>query len=173
MNILIIAGPRTGGFYFSSTLAKNYNLKLIHEPSRNSVDLYDLNNTCVKIIVDQYYLDDLIQLSNKFDYVFLLSRKNQIEWTQSLIALSEHNKNMFSEWSWRDYYYKTSKGIEWYQELVDKTNRAFSEVSKKLKKDIIYYEDLYYNQNSVDLQGLEFNPDTTKKLRKEKTPRLF
>lgn len=167
MNILIIAGPRTGGYYLSKTLAKNYNLKLIHEPLPHNINLFDLNNTCVKVIVYKFSLDDLLKLSNKFDYVFLLSRKNHTEWIQSLIALCEHSKNMFSEWSWKDYFYKLGKGVGWYQTLVNEINNSFDDLSQKLKKDIIYYEDLYYNQSVVNLQGLEFKPDISKKLRKD------
>ena len=38
-------------------------------------------------------------------------------------------------------------------------------LSDKFNIPKMYYEDLYYNTSIVDLQGLEFKPDVTKKLR--------
>jgi hypothetical protein len=45
-------------------------------------------------------------------------------------------------------------------------NVKLKEVSKILKQKIVYYDDLYYNKSSDYLNGLEFNPDLNKKLRK-------
>jgi hypothetical protein len=45
-------------------------------------------------------------------------------------------------------------------------------ISEVLKEDIIYYEDLYYQTDKVDLKGLKFVPDLKKKLRKKSEKKL-
>ena len=42
-------------------------------------------------------------------------------------------------------------------------------ISNSLNKEIIYYEDLYYNTESVNLNGLEFKPELSKRYYVEHT----
>lgn len=60
--------------------------------------------------------------------------------------------------------------METFQGLKKNTNT--NEYSYKLNKQILYYEDLYYNSKSCDLQGLQFQVDTTKKLYSKDTNEL-
>jgi hypothetical protein len=165
MNILIISNVRCGGYYFMSQLSERYNLKPIHEPKEFIIS----DGICVKLLSDWPInnVDEIIKYSKNFDYVFLLDRKNLEEQFKSIYVIYELTKNKTAPWYWNEKYetqddFKIKEKIykDW---LLDKS-KNIKEISNILNKDILYYEDLYYNTEVCHLQGLKFNPDTSKKL---------
>lgn len=170
MNILIISSMRCGGYNFMTELAKTYNLLPIHEP-RELLDIteYDSRGVCVKLLCD-WPTDDInkiVEYSTQFDYVFLLNRKNLEEHFKSIYVIHEFTKNKTVPWYWNEEIEKSedySKKETDYKNWINNKTRILNELSEVLDKEILYYEDLYYNTNSCDLQGLEFKVDTSKRL---------
>ena len=165
MNILIISNIRCGGYYFMSQLSERYNLQPIHEPREFVIS----DGICVKLLSNWPIkdVDEIVNYSKNFDYVFLLDRQNLEEHFKSTYVIHELTKNKTSPWYW-DKNYETQDDFEYKKELfqnylLDKS-KNIKEISNILNKDIIYYEDLYYNTDVCDLQGLYFEPDTSKKL---------
>ena len=58
------------------------------------------------------------------------------------------------------------KWVNLIEEGIEDLNKNLQKLSKLLDTEVIMYEDLYYNTESVNLKGLEFKPDTNRKLRK-------
>lgn len=177
MKILVIAAPRSGGRYFIKSLSETYGLEYIHEPGpklfRNLPE-----NACVKILTYKPYKDikniNLEKLILGFDKVFLLSRRDKQDHLRSLWNMWGHSHNMYKTYEWKDEYLNTTDKhrpadttVEQVKKMIDSLESDFKILSKKLKQDVIYYEDLYYNTEKVDLQGLVFKPDLTRRLRIE------
>ena len=60
------------------------------------------------------------------------------------------------------------KWVNLVEEGIEDLNKNLQKLSKLLDTEVIMYEDLYYNTESVNLKGLEFKSDTNRKLRKIK-----
>ena len=176
---------RSGGYYFTKSLSDTYQLQFIHEPKyKKEFDkLASLDNVCIKL-----YLEQLTKYYNKetninkvdriqaicshirklnFDKVFILDRRNSTEHVEACISMVYHLKNMKIRWNANDKEFKTIRDREWSKMslFLKKVSAVLDEISAELGITKIYYEDLYYNTEVVDLQGLEFKPDTSKKLR--------
>lgn len=173
MNVLIIADMRCGGRYLCESLSKKYSLKYIHEPSSDRLKLLNLDNSCVKLIIYQYTIDELVSISKEFDNIYLLSRKNRKEHIESCIALQEVTKNMYTNWIWKDEYYEIGRGFEHYSKFLDRNKILFDELSSRLNKEILYYEDLFSETKEVKLGNLSFIADVSKKLRISKPTKLI
>jgi hypothetical protein len=181
---------RCGGYNFMTELSKTYNLRPIHEP-KELLNINDYksngflviphsggtyhNGVCVKLLCD-WPTDDtdrIVEYSSQFDYVFLLNRKNLEEHFKSIYVIHEFTKNKIVPWYWDENIEKSddfSKKEAAYKSWLENKTRLLNELSDKLNKEVLYYEDLYYNTESCDLQGLEFKVDTSKKLyKKDKT----
>ena len=65
------------------------------------------------------------------------------------------------------------KWVNLAEEGIEDLNKNLQKLSKLLDTEVIMYEDLYYNTESVNLKGLEFKPDTNRKLRKIKERKIF
>ena len=164
MKILVLSSIRCGGEYFTKTLAETYNLKHIHEPN----DIRDFgNDVCVKIhLHDSISIDDMIKHSKIYDYVFLLDRKNKKEQLKSAYVIYNISNHRTSKWIWKDEYLEIDNldvSMEYLENHISTMHTKLVKISNLLNKEIIYYEDLYYNTNSVDLDGLVFNPDLSKR----------
>ena len=164
MKILVFSNIRCGGEYFTHQLAETYNLKHIHEPN-TIVDFG--NNVCVKVhLHSTFTLDQIEKYSNTYDYTFLLDRKDTQEQIKSAYVAYNITKHRTSSWVWREEYLNTKKNvISWkhLEKLITNMSNSLERNSTRLNKEIIYYEDLYYTPQLVDLAGLKFNPDLSKK----------
>ena len=187
MKILIIAHPRTGGTYFTQYLADRYNLTPYHEPplddSLNIVLSSD--NSCTKIITTHLYKKNLhenLSISDnvnnfystiskyKFDKIFLLDRLPDYDYRVAIMNLIQKgNDHAHDAWVYNQKFIKSITQDDWVamEEFTYLASLWMLELSKKFNITPIYYHDLYYNTNSVNLQGLEFSPDLSKKLRKD------
>ena len=188
MKILTIAAPRTGGKYFTESLADMYNLTHYHEPEMNSrLDtILSKNNISVKLVTSRLYyyyhlemglsIDESINsICNrlgkfKFDKLFILDRYHTDEYIESLINLGLNTLNNHVNWIYDEKFkkkYVTKSKIDYIKGYVEENTRWINMISKKLNIDVIYYDDLYYKPDTIDLQGLIFIPDLSKRLRKE------
>lgn len=195
MKILTIATPRSGGFYFTKSLADIYGLTHDHEPpyiDEFSKTMKRYNDVSIKLHVEQlqkHYelelglsVDDSVDRiyddisKYNFDNIFIVDRKNKEEHIEAVINVLYHKKNMFAPWNPTDEeYLKIRNSEKWnlMEFYVNAASNWLDKLSNKFGIPKIYYEDLYYDTNNVDLQGLEFKPDTTKKLRTDNPPPLI
>jgi hypothetical protein len=174
MNILIIGTLRVGGLYLMKSLANTYGLETMHEPVPSAAANSNIiKNKVVKMIICFKYMDlekdYWLDVVSNYDHVIILNRKPTLEYYQSIYQILFKTDNMWVNWTWNEVdeeeIYK-SKDWKWTIDFVNKMNVKLKEVSKILKQKIVYYDDLYYNKSSDYLNGLEFNPDLNKKLRK-------
>ena len=183
MRILVLATPRSGGYYFTKSLADTYKLKFVHEPEyKEEFDEFSsLDNVCIKLHLEQlhkYYIkrmskEDSMKAictdiqSYNFDKVFILDRRNVTEHIEALINVLYYSDGMKNRWNPNDEEFKTIRDEKWSKmsSYVNEVSIGLDVVATELGISKIYYEDLYYNTEIVDLQGLEFKPDTNRKLR--------
>jgi hypothetical protein len=171
----VISSIRCGGKYFCNEISKNYNLTFIHEP--NSIEKTFKNNTIVKLLNYGPFLDyeEIKSYSKSFDKVFILDRKNKEEQLQAVFYLYEISQNMDISYVWDDSMFEKKdikRSKKYYSEWINRQSNRLKVISEVLGEDIIYYEDLYYQTDKVDLKGLKFVPDLKKKLRKKSEKKL-
>ena len=187
MKILTIAGPRVGGKYFTKYLADKYDLTHHHEPplsSRLDIILSE-NNISVKLVTTHLYkhyhlemgltidesIDSICDRIDKFNFdkLFILDRYHTTEYIEALINLELKARINHVNWVYDDNFkkkYVTDSKIEYFTKYAKESTNWINSISDKLNIPVIYYDDLYYKTDSVDLQGLEFIPDLSKRLRK-------
>ena len=189
MRILIFAVPRTGGTYLGNYLSNRYNLPYFQEPpimEEFPTMMDNLDEFCIKIVTTQLYYyneknkklsdDDCINyfynlLSKyKFDKILFLDRLNEIEHIEAVINLQRRNPHntAFEDWTYNDEFKNSITTDEWnyWKTYTLNAKKWLNLLSSKFNIPVIYYEDVYYNTETVDLQGLEFIPDLSKKYRK-------
>ena len=196
MKILIIANPRTGSTYFSEWLANYYKLPYLFEPKyidsfKESLDTLD--KFCIKILIPQLYyynketdnlsvyefIDKFYKfISNyRFDNILILDRKNQTNHIESLINLdrSLEKNTAFDEWVFDDNFKDSITENEWdkWKHYSTECKDWITNISNVFGINVIYYEDIYHNTDSVDLQGLKFKPDISKQLRKNSSNNII
>lgn len=173
MKILVLSNIRCGGEYFTKSLADTYNLKHIHEPS-NIIDFGE--NVCVKIHFRKVHsLNVIINHSKLYDYIFLLDRRDTDKQLKSAYVLYNITNNRKINWVWKDEYLKIDKlnmNMKEIKSFISGMHDNLVKISNSLNKEIIYYEDLYYNTESVNLNGLEFKPDLSKRYYIDNVDRL-
>ena len=162
MKVLIISSIRCGGFSLVKQLSERYNLKLYHEPT-NTDDIDFTKDVIVKLLTYtpyEYDVGRIINHSKNYDTIILLNRRDKEDHLISVWELYHNKRDMREQ-------YTHDNGImenkEYYSEWIDKQTACINELSKALTIPITYYEDLYYGD--VDLNGLQFTPDTSKRLR--------
>lgn len=196
MRILIISTQRSGSTYLGRTLSDRYGLTYLHEPELMSslvTSLDTLNNFCMKVVITQLYhynqinqnlsIDECTEyfysiLSQYvFDKILILDRRNEIEHIEATINLdrARNNKDGFVEWVYDEKFINSITSEEWnhWKIYTLKSKKWLNCISEKFNIPIVYYEDVYYDTNNVDLQGLEFNPDLSRKLRRNIKPSLI
>jgi len=191
--ILVIAEARVGGYYFTESLANEYNLMFRHEPSypgglNRDMDMNPM--ICMKLYIGaviKHYETLTLSLEEKishfcevidahdFDKIFILDRRNEKEHIESMIHMWDVTKNMFSVWKDGDRLesHLTESRIKTFKQLKKNHGLFLNKISESLNIPVIYYEDLYYNTELAELQGLRFIPELTKKLRKENTSKTL
>lgn len=164
MKILVLSNIRCGGEYFTKSLADTYNLKHIHEP--DEISNFG-NDICVKIhLHGSISVDDMITHSKLYDYIFLLDRKDKKEQFKSAYTMYNITNHRTANWIWKDEYLEIKNpevDISYLENHVSLIHNKLVKISNSQNKKIIYYEDLYHNTDSVDLNGLEFKPDLSKR----------
>lgn len=169
MKVLVLSSARCGGRYFCEQLALNHNLTLYHEPDIDTIKyIVSKNNIIVKTVVNSpfhYDTEKIIEYTKSFDTIFLLTRRNNEDHLISLYELLDISHDMYTKYFWDETNRKQLKKATKWQNFIDNLNKCLKELSYRLNEDIIYYEDLYYKTETVNLKGLKFEPDLSKKLR--------
>lgn len=155
---------RCGGRYFTKSLSKTYGLKYYHEPLKEIKD----DNSVVKYLTKTKSIDRLCDLLKDADHVFLLDRRDLESQLESTVSLYYKQKDWNLKWIWDESLIHKEMYNPLRNDLIE-SSKTLEMVSKQLNIPIIYYEDLYYNTQSVDLQGLTFEPDLSDKLRIKNT----
>ena len=183
MKVLIISSIRCGGFYFMNELCKNHNLSPHHEP-KNVGEIKEgfevADDVCIKVLTykpwkDASRIEKLIKYASFFDKVFILDRRDKEEQLRAVFHLFEYSNDMRLQYEWDDSMFNkkdSKKTKEYYSDWINRQTSRLEKISEVLGEDIIYYEDLYYQTDKVDLKGLKFVPDLKKKLRKKSEKKL-
>jgi hypothetical protein len=189
MRILLICTPRSGTNSFISSLSKTMGINQISIPDsyqyprdKSLIDyLISKENIIVRMNPNHQVGYDIIEFSNLFDVVILLTRKN-------IDKLYESYVNLF----YKEVYIKGAVNSTYdYKDIPNNIKNSFkndinwknvlnginiiNDISDKLNIPILYYEDLYYSNDGINLlKSLlpEINTDvfrnrlsSTKKLR--------
>jgi hypothetical protein len=153
MNILIISLPRTGSTELGRDLSNKHKLKYECEPFNGGDRLlcnYNLHNIVLKTILFHLpnYIDEpnrinwLIELSQNFNEVILLSRRNLVACAESWAYLM-YNESQKSFRANEAYLWEKTPNYDVEFEFIKKCNSELTYLSEKLGIPITYYEDIY------------------------------
>jgi hypothetical protein len=162
MNILIISLPRTGSTELGKRLSIKHNLKYECEPFNYGNNIFNnpnLKNIVIKTIVFHLpnYIDEsnrinwLIELSQNFNEVILLSRRNLVACAESWAYLNykEKQENFKNN---SPYVWEKTPNYDTEFEFIQKCNSELFYISEKLNIPITYYEDIYDENDSNRLR---------------------
>ena len=141
------------------SLASTYNLKEVWEPEI----LYPYNKpVVVKANAAMHSIKALVEFSKHFSKIILLDRKDNEAQLESALHMFSNGGNIDVRWTDENKNY-SSELVEKTQERINLNRKWIRDVSRELGTPITYYEDIYFNK--IKLEGIEFNPDLSKKLR--------
>lgn len=162
MKILIISSPRAGSSALTEALGKLFNLKRYHEPFNKHWGThykkdYNFGKNCiVKVMSYEKEMDTtktsvefLSDFSNEFDHTILLDR---IDYQKQLESYSfMRQKRYDGDWQAP---YVFDNGVDLLREdyylTLQKENIKL--ISKKIKSEILFYENIYSNNHEKILQ---------------------
>ena len=162
MSVLIISLPRAGSTSLLYKIATEKMLIPIFEPfdGTNRVKYNNQSNIVVKTIVPHY--KDNLKLSEEFDEIILLSRRNLLECIESHAYQTYFSKVKNYNSNNQYYYEDVPKDVfEMCYNDILKWNTELIELSDALNIPITYYEDIYdvYSKDRLRLG----NKDNLKK----------
>ena len=144
MSILIISLPRTGSTSLLYKLAKENEFKPLFEPfdGTDRVQYNGEKNVVLKTIICHH--PNNFELSNEFDEIILLSRKNILECAESHAYQTYFSKTKNYNSHTQYFYDEVPPNIFelCYNDII-KWNTDLNELSTKLNISITYYEDIY------------------------------
>jgi hypothetical protein len=153
MSIFIIALPRTGSSELGRRLSTHNKFKYEFEPFNPSVGLpplTDFKKIVLKTIIFHlpYYIKEenrinwLIELTQNFDEIILLSRKNLTDCAESWSYLIHKEKEKSFKSNQPYLWEKTPNYNEEYLNII-KWNEELTFISNELNIPITYYEDIF------------------------------
>jgi hypothetical protein len=162
MNILIISLPRTGSTELGKDISNKHKLKYECEPFNGGNRLFnnsDLNNVVLKTILFHLpiYVEEsnrinwLIELSQNFNEVILLSRQNLIACAESWAYLI-YNEGKRSFKANEPYLWEKTPNYNTEFQFIQKCNSELLYISEKLNIPLTYYEDIYDETHSNRLR---------------------
>ena len=162
MNILIISLPRTGSTELGKDISNKHKLKYECEPFNGGNRLLrdkDLQNIVLKTISFHLpnYIEEsnrinwLIELSQNFNEVILLSRRNLAACAESwsYLIYKEKKESFRAD---EPYLWERTPNYDTEFEFIQKCNSELVYISEKLNIPITYYEDLYDENDSNRLR---------------------
>lgn len=206
MKILVVCVPRSGTTSFLNSLRSVTKFPLITLPdsytySKNSslvVNALNLENLILRAVPSQDVGMPLVEFSKLFDLTILMSRKNDKEHMESyinahyrkfvlnkVISNSSFNNDIVYDFSTipLEYIKQFNESLVWEQVMRNKEEIVL--LSRLLRKNVMYYEDLYYSTDKasyiqrffgkLDINFTELAKilNSTKKLRKTSTKSLI
>ena len=162
MNILIISLPRTGSTELGKDISIKHKLKYECEPFNGGSRLLnhsDLNNIVLKTILfhlpsyvnESNRINWLVELSNNFNEVILLSRRNLVQCAESWAYL-QYNEKQKSFKADTPYLWERTPNFDEEFKFIQKCNFELEYISQKLNIPITYYEDIYNENDSNRLR---------------------
>jgi len=161
MRILVISLPRTGSTTFSKELAEKNNLSFVFEPFapralkfnklKNFETDHTKNNIVVKTLVnDDYDIEWFIELSNDFDKIYLLTRKDLKGCIESWAYLN-HKRNEMADFDFEtEYYWEKTPNYEESENQILRWDNKLRLMASKMNLDVLYYEEIFgYNNNKL------------------------
>lgn len=150
--------PRSGSVSLLKGLSSSMNLKMIGEPFNShlwsTTPNLDIKNVIIKTFIHQPENEDdivsfYINMSKNFDKVILISRRNLKESAESYL----HNLNYSNIEGWRSpYYFDSTLDTRNYLKWFLRMNQTMGLLSKKIKIEIDWYEDIFSgNESKIDL----------------------
>jgi hypothetical protein len=176
MKVLIIAIPRSGSNTLLKTISSMLKLKKIDEPFNEVLwenvkyDIIPENNVVVKSLIDimvpnQTSINFYKEYSKSFDKIIILSRHNLKEVAESYAFQIDRNER--NEWHSK-YKYTHKENIDKHYEFIYKQNSDIIKLSKELKIEMDWYEDLYSGERDkliyfINKHDLGIDVDTLSK----------
>jgi hypothetical protein len=172
MKVIIICLPRTGSSQLLDTVASNYKIKPFFESfSKNIPSTYFIkkDNFVLKTVIHQSPVDvNFVSISDwyadfckNFDEVILLSRRDLKQCSESLAYYMHHkdiNKSAFNYDS--EYFWEKTPNYNEMENYVFSMDNDLKDLSAKIGKEIIYYEDIYAeSQNERLRKGNKTQPN--------------
>ena len=162
MNILIISLPRTGSTELGKDISNKHKLKYECEPFNGGDRLLhnkDLQNIVLKTILFHLpnYIEEpnrinwLVELSQNFNKVILLSRRNLVACAESWAYL-QYNEKQKSFRADSEYLWEKTPNYDDEFNFIKKCNSELEFISQKLNIPITYYEDIYNENDSKKLR---------------------
>jgi hypothetical protein len=162
MNILIISLPRTGSTELGKDISNKHKLKYECEPFNGGDRLLhskDLQNIVLKTILfhlpnyikESNRINWLVELSQNFNEVILLSRRNLVSCAESWAYLM-YNEGQKSFKADSEYLWEKTPNYDDEFNFIKKCNSELEFISQKLNIPITYYEDIYNENDSKKLR---------------------
>jgi hypothetical protein len=162
MNILIISLPRTGSTELGKDISNKHKLRYVCEPFNGGDRLLhnkDLQNIVLKTILFHLpnYIEEpnrinwLVELSQNFNKVILLSRRNLVACAESWAYLM-YNEGQKSFKADSEYLWEKTPNYDYEFNFIKKCNSELEFISQKLNIPITYYEDIYDENDSKKLR---------------------
>ena len=157
------------------SISSYYNIPSLFEPFNTQKQIPMNGDLVVKTLINHNTLSEYIKLSNYFDKVILLSRRDIIAMSESLYWVSKTWRDdgfkkdtnyHLSEYEFNEQIDVTEK--ELHRKVIDRVD-MMNKLSEKLSIPLDYYEDVFYTNKSLNDNeiGLDLKfLDNTLKLRK-------
>lgn len=176
-NILLLTSPRVGGTNIMLSLSDYYSKEYSFEPIDIMDAEFDCSNKVVKYVPynleyiknpNDFNYESIIDLAKKFDVVILIDRINKKEQIESFYSLMKY-KTFNKKWSYDSMDIDETTYNE-FERFINKTSSVLNQLSKDLKIEINYYEDVFKNKkiNNLDINLSEKFFDSKYKLRQYK-----
>lgn len=176
MKVLIISNSRCGSTNLMKSISSFYDIPYVFEPFLFETP-FNLDNPIVlKTLINQHNMDFYRDFIPKFDKVVLLTRKNTIEMTESLVSLSNRLKDEGYDYS-KELHKKTYEfeyegdvtQTEMYLKVCQRKNNIIR-LSNEFNIPIDFYEDVFIKNKCLNDStiGLDLSYlDNSLKLRKK------
>lgn len=166
MRILLINTPRSGGTNLSSAICKSYKIDRITNPYKTNSYKTDLtildeisNTTSILVRQDPSarnfdVLKNLVDSFEKKD-IILLCRDNKKESTESYAYMEHYFSHGSFQQNTTKYIWEMTPNYMQSENVINESYNNLIEISKYLNKQIISYENLYFNNQKamIDMMG--------------------
>tara|TARA_R110000823_G_scaffold194368_2_gene325694 strand:+ start:1921 stop:2490 length:570 start_codon:yes stop_codon:yes gene_type:complete len=174
MRVLIIAIPRSGSTSLIRAMSLTLKLNRVDEPFNDRLwesvnwDHTPDDNVVVKSLMDIYVnnrVEFFKRYSKLFDKTIILSRHNLKEVAESYAFQIDRNER--NEWHSK-YKYTHKESVDKHYEFIYKQNSDIIKLSKELKIEMDWYEDLYSGERDklihfINKHDLGIDVDTLSK----------
>jgi len=164
MKVIIVCLPRTGSSQLLNNIATKYKIQPFYESFIENVpSTYFMNkdNFVLKTAICQAPVDvDFVSISDwyadfckNFDEVILLSRRDLKQCSESLAYYLYHKETIKTNFTYKsEYFWEKTPNYDEIEKWVFEMDRDLKDLSQKIGKEIIYYEDIYAHSQDKRLR---------------------